>query len=564
MKLVLRLHVLIAAVALMSVAVNLLLLASPLYMLQVFDRVLSGRSVETLLFLSLIVLAALLVMGALDACRSVVLARFGDWLDRRLGPDVMAASVEMAARPGATPTTAALADLAAVRQFLSSPGVGALFDAPWMPLFIALIWVLHPILGAIALGSALLLMALAVTGEIMTRRLTERAGRVGGQGHALMETTLANADLVQTMGLRDGLRDRWVAIRDAQNTDLRRTAERVGTLSSFSKALRLIVQSTILGAGAFLVLQRELSPGEMIAASIVLSRALAPVEVAIGSWRQFVSARFAWRRIVGLLQAYGRRPQGLELPAPKGRLTLDKVTVAGGRGAPPMLQGISLDLPPGEILGVMGPSGSGKSTLGRLLVGAWVPTAGTVRLDGAELAQWDRAALGAHVGYLPQSIDLFAGTVRDNIARFTDAPLDQVIAAARRAGAEETILKLPEGYETEVGMRGERLSGGQRQRIALARALFGAPCLLVLDEPDSNLDQTGNEALVAALGALRAEGVTVVVIAHRRGLLGLCDKLLWLEAGQPVAFGPARKVIERFANPGKAPLRAVSGGGERE
>ena len=555
---------LLVAVALISAAVNLLMLASPIYMLQVFDRVVTGRSLETLFFLSIIVFAALMVMGALDACRAVVLARLGDWLDRRLGGDIMAAAVDMGAQPAARSTPQPIADLAAVRQFLTSPGVGALFDAPWIPFFIAMIWYVNPLLGVIAVASAVLLAVLAFAGEILTRRTSEQAGLAAMESQTLLDTTLSNSDVVRSMGLLGGLQAHWGMLRERQSHFLLQTTSRLAILSSSSRAMRLAVQSAILGAGAYLVLDRSISPGEMIAASIILSRALAPVEVAIASWRQLISARNAWRRLGNLLRRQEQRPQQLVFPEPVGRLQLDKVVLQSGPGAEPILRNIAFDLPTGEMLGVVGSSASGKSSLGRLLVGAWWPNSGSVRLDGTELAQWDGAALGCHVGYVPQIIDLFSGTVRDNIARFSEAPLSEVIRAAELAGAHEMIQKLPQGYNSQVGNRGERLSGGQRQRIALARAVFGNPCLVVLDEPDSNLDQTGAEGLVHCLQTLKDKGVTVIIIAHRRNTLSQCDKLLWLEEGQIKAYGPAPLVIERLEGQTPKPLRVVTGKGDEK
>lgn len=552
------------AMAAMSVAINVLVLASPLYMLQVFDRVISGRSVETLLYLSLIVLVALAAFGGLDACRAVVLTRLANWVETRLGPDVMAASVDLAARPGVPASTQPLNDLSTVRQFVGSPGTAALFDAPWVPIFVVVIALIHPMLGLVALISALLLFAMALAGELLTRRTMATAAEEAARGDTLLQAVTANVDVVRSMGLQDGLTRRWETVRARQNGLLVHVTERVAMLSSASKALRLAVQAAILGAGAFLVLERSLSPGEMIAASIILSRALAPIEIALSSWRQFVAARHAWKRLTILLARTRGAADKQALPRPSGRMHVQNVALTTAAKTPPILQGISFGVEPGEVLGIVGPSGSGKSSLGRLLVGAWHPSGGTVRLDGAELAHWDPTALGRHIGYLPQSVDLFPGTVQDNIARFSDASLQDVIAAAELAGAHDMIQHLPDGYATPVGNRGERLSGGQRQGVALARAVFGDPSVVVLDEPDLNLDQTGHGRLTACLAGLRKQGVTVVLIAHRQRALGGCDRLLWLEGGQARAFGPAETVLRHIEKTGQAPLRPVPSQGDRQ
>jgi PrtD family type I secretion system ABC transporter len=533
-------------IGLLSAANNILLLAAPLYMLQVYDRVLSGRSLETLLYLSLAVIVAMTAMAGLDVCRSLILARAGDWLDRHLGPKVMAASIDMAAQPKARYSLQPLTDLSQVRQFVSSPGVNGFFDVPWMPFFILLIWLLHPLLGMVAIGGAIVLAILAYTGEVMTRKRTDDVtlATTGTQG--LYEIALANADVARSMGLLGKLKTRLAGLYDHQSDLTLRNTSRIGTLTAISKAFRLAMQSGILGAGAYLVVIRELSPGEMIAASIVLSRALAPVEAAIGSWRPFVNSRRAWKRLSNLVDIASREAQGLKLPEPKGELKLSKVVLQTGPGTKPILQNITFEMPAGERLGVVGSSGSGKSSLGRILVGAWRANSGSVRLDGAELSQWDKDELGKHIGYLPQSIDLFPGTILQNISRFTDGPLEDAIEAAKLASAHEVILQLPGGYDCEVGNRGERLSGGQRQRIALARAVYGGPKLLVLDEPDSNLDQTGHEGLMKCLDALQARGVSIVLIAHRRPILERCTKLMWLRDGQLAAYGAPAKVVEHM------------------
>jgi len=546
----------------MSVAINLLMLALPLYMLQIFDRVLSGRSLETLVMLTLAVFFALGVMGSLDACRTVMLARFGDWLERRLSRPLMLASVALSARPSATATAQPMNDLGAVRQFLGSPGVTALFDAPLMPLFIAVIWLIHPLLGVVALGAALLLGLLALASDLLSRRSARAAASTAAESETMRDGALTQAPLLRTMGLAQGVADRWSGMRDATSTHVLSAGTTLGVLSVTSRTVRFGVQAAILGGGAYLVLDRAITPGQMIAASIILGRALSPVEIAIGSWRQFVASRQAWRRIVGLLTQHAAEPDGLDLPAPEGRLSVDRVTLTGAPDSEPLLRNISLDIPAGATLGIIGASGSGKSSLGRLIAGAWRPSAGVIRLDGADLRDWRPEALGPHLGYLPQTADLLPGTVRENIARFGPHTLDGVITAARRAHAHDVISAIPGGYEAQVGTGGSRLSGGQRQHVALARALYGAPKIIILDEPDTNLDQAGHAALLKVLDELRAQSVTLVIIAHRMAVLGQCDWLAMLEAGQIKAFGPAQSVAKKLGLGTKGqPLRAVSGQG---
>jgi PrtD family type I secretion system ABC transporter len=542
-----------------SLLINILMLASPLYMLQVFDRVLTGHSIETLIFLSLLVLAALLVMGALDACRVTVFARFGDWLDRRISGKVLDAVIDSAARPSSRSTTQPLADIATVRQFLGSPSAGAIFDTPMVPIFVAAIWFLHPILGAVAAGSAALLAALAMANDFFSRRPGSSVSLSGAESQAFLETTVANADVVRTMGLQQRVIVNWSAMRDALSAQMLSVSTIVGVLGAVSKSIRLAVQAAILGAGAYLVIVRAITPGEMIAASILLGRALAPVETALSGWRQLVSARHAWNRLRALLESHRPADRSHALADARGGLEVENVALRAAADRKPILQNVSFALEPGDTLGVIGDSAAGKSSLGRVLVGAWPPSAGSVRFDGAELAQWDPEALGNHVGYVPQSATLFPGTVRQNIARFRDVPFEAVMEAGRRAGCHEAILQLPDAYDTDVGHHGERLSGGQRQRVALARAVLGKPRLVVLDEPDANLDQAGHEALLRCLASLQSEDVTLVVIAHRRDLLSVCGKLLWLENGRVRAFGPAKDVIEFVGDHKNRHLRAVDG-----
>ena len=542
---------LFAAVALMSVVINLLVMASPLYMLQVFDRVLTGRSVETLIMLSLAVVGALVVMGVLDACRTLILARYADWLNAELAPRVHALAFDMAARTQDAPGEMPGQDLTAVRTFLSSPGVGALLDAPLMPFYIAIIWLVHPVLGMIALGSAFLLAAFAIGGEWLTRNPTLKAAAKGAFRNSFMNAIQKNANFVRTMGLQQNTLTRWRDLDTDYGHGLMRSASTLGILSSASRTLRLIIQAAILGSGVYFVLQRQLSPGETIAVSVLLSRALAPVEIALGNWRGFVAARQAWQRINGLLQAGRTHGEGEALPRPKGHIALENVVVTRPQLERPILSNVSFRLPAGATMGIIGISGAGKSTLARVISGANRPSAGVVRLDGADLRHWRADHLGRYLGYLPQSTSLFPGTIKENIARFGDASLEDILSAAQLARAHDMIQSLPNGYETEISALGATLSGGQIQRISAARAVFGSPSVVVMDEPDGDLDHSGHAGMVECVKDLKARGTTVIMVAHRTGLLGLCEYLLMVEAGQVTAFGPSSEVLERLRDTGR-------------
>ena len=544
-----------AVAALVSLFLNLLVLTSPLYMIQVFDRVLTSGSTETLLFLTLMAGAAVLTLGLLDVVRSRLLSRIATWLDQTLGARLIVASVQggLHGSGDAEP----LRDLANVRSFVGGQGIVPLFDAPWVPVFVAVIWLLHPLLGMLAAAAAVLLFALAVANELATRRLLRDASgrQIGLQRQA--ETAVDNADVVQAMGMLPDFARRWAERNDDILALQAKAANRSGLITGGSKFMRVLVQILTLGLGALLVLRSELTPGGMIAASILLGRALAPVEQAIGAWRSLVSARTSYGRLKVALAETSTPRAAMPLPAPAGHLEVERVTYMPPRVQRPVLRSLSFRLEPGAVLGIVGPSAAGKSTLCRLLVGSWAPTQGHVRLDGADVATWEAADRGQYVGYLPQDVELFPGTVRDNIARLGGAEPDEVVAAARLAGVHDMILRLPDGYETELGPRGSVLSGGQRQRIGLARALFRRPRLIVLDEPNSNLDEVGEAMLLTAIGQMRLAGSTIVLVAHRRALLNQVDTLLFLEDGVAQLYGPRDAVIRELEA-----LRRGTGRGE--
>ena len=525
-----------------SLVINLLVLASPLYMMQVYDRVLASRSHDTLVALTVLVVGLLLFMGLLELVRSRVLVRVGARVDGLLSTRVIDAVLRRALARGATEGDAPLADLKSLREFLSGQGPFAFFDAPWVPIYLAVIFVMHPLLGYVATAGAVLLFAIALLNELCTRGPLSRAARQAGQSDDLADAGRRNAEALKAMGMEPGILRRWQGLHRKALRFQGMASDRAGAFSAATKSIRLILQAAILGVGAALVIEQAISAGVMIAASIIMARALSPVEQALGNWRGFVAARAAYQRLSRLLAAFPREPERLRLPDAASRLHVDRL-LAGAPDSPrPILAGLDFSLSAGEALGVIGPSASGKSTLARLLVGIWRPRSGAVRLDGVALNQWQD--LGRQIGYLPQDVELFDGTVAENIARFAvEMDPEAVIAAARAANLHEVVARLPEGYNTRIGEAGQRLSGGQRQRLGLARALYGDPFLVVLDEPNANLDHDGDLALAEAIAGLRARGRIVVVMTHRPSIIDCVDKLLVLQDGRQRAFGPRDEVL---------------------
>ncbi|MGB3407199.1 MAG: type I secretion system permease/ATPase, partial [Jannaschia sp.] len=537
------------AAAVFSAAVNLLMLTGPMFMLQVYDRVLASGSVATLQGLFALVVALYTFMGLYDFLRVRLLSRAAHRLDAAVGDPAFRLWVGtgMAGQGGARARP--LHDLAVVRGFLSSPTMPALFDLPWVPFYLAICFFVHPWIGFLTLAGAAVVFVAALANQWLTRLSLGQAMAMDANESFFVEQARRNAEAVLPQGMLTPIANRWRAMHDAGLATGQTGAERGEGFTAFSKSFRLLLQSSLLGLGAYLVLQQEMSPGMIIAASIIAGRALAPIDQVIGQWRGVVRARSAHRSLRDLFASAPVDRQKTELPAPKGHLTVEDITVfapnAPGPERKPILEGVSFALEPGDALGVIGPSASGKSTLARVLVGSWTAQAGAVRIDGARLDQWNAVQLGRALGYLPQSLELMAGTVRDNIARFDPEATDQqVVEAAQLAGVHEMILKLPQGYDTslEPGQSGP-LSGGQVQRIGLARALFGTPALVVLDEPNSNLDAGGDEALAAAVGALRARGATVVVMAHRPSAIAAVNKVLVVQDGRVAHFGDKAEVI---------------------
>ena len=536
-----------------SFAVNLLLLAPALYMLQVYDRVLSSRNEVTLTMLTVIVVGLFALEAALEFVRSRILIRAGAALDLKLNARVFDASFERSLKARDGNPAQALTDLTHIRQFLSGKGLFALFDAPWTPIFIVVIFLLHAWLGLFALLSALLLLALAYANERATGRALAEAGRLAQSANHYAASNLRNAEVIEAMGMLAGLRARWFARQARFLAVQAQASDRAAAIGAVTRFFRLTLQSAILGVGALLVIRNELTPGGMIAASILLGRALSPIDLAIATWRGLVAARDAYTRLNALFGAHPVRAAGISLPRPKGLVAVQDLVVAAPGSRTPILKGITFAAAAGTLLAVIGPSAAGKSTLARALVGVWPPMNGSVRLDAADVNQWNREDRGPWVGYLPQDVELFGGTIAENIARFGEPDSTRIVQAAQRAGVHEMILHLPQGYETPIGEGGMTLSGGQRQRVALARALYGEPALVVLDEPDASLDEAGGAALVAALSAMRDEGRTVIMMTHRRSLLRIADVVLVLIGGMIQSHGPREAVLKSLAARARQP-----------
>ncbi len=548
-------------VAVFSGFVNLLMLAPSIYMLQVYDRVLTSRNETTLLLLTALLLGIYLLMGAVESIRTWVLVRVGARLDARLHEPVFEASFRRSLIQAGSHAAQPMSDLNTVRQTLAGPGLITVFDAPWLPIYLAVIALLSPQLAVFTLVGALVLGALALVNEAVSKTPLDAAQRANSEAQTTLHNQLRNAEVIEALGMLSNLRNRWLGAHRKHLQLQASASDRAALIGGLTKFTRLTMQSLSLGFGALLVLEGAMTPGGMIAASILVSRALAPVEQMITHWRQIVAGRSAYARLRQLLQAFPAAAPGMPLPDPAGSLRLEGVSAGPPGNAHLILKGVSMAVAPGECVAVIGPSGSGKSSLARVVVGVWVPRSGHVRLDGADLRHWDREAIGPHIGYLPQDIELFDGSVAENIARFGKIDSEAVIQAARRVGIHEHILRLPEGYDTQIGAGGSVLSGGQRQRIGLARALYGSPSLVVLDEPNSNLDEQGERALAETLRELAFAGVTVVIITHRLSSLNVAGKVLVLMDGAVKAFGPRAEVLAalRQGQPGTSGTSQVAG-----
>lgn len=548
------------SVGIFSFVINALMLVPSIYMLQVYDRVLASRNAETLLMLTIIMLGLYLLMGALELVRSRVLVRLGAKLDMTLNARVFRAAFESNLNSRGSNAGQALHDLSGVRQFMTGNGIFALFDAPWAPIYLAVVFLLHPLLGYISLAGMVLMFVLTLITEKVSKQPLEQANKEGIAASNFIASNLRNAEVIESMGMLSAVRSRWFSRHEKMLSLQAIASDRAGMVSSVTKFTTVSIQSLILGAGALLAIDGTITPGAMIAGSILMGRAMAPIQQAMGSWKQFLSARSSYDRLSELLSSFPQRPVNMSLPRPIG-----KVSVANLVAVPPgtqltVLRGVSFEVQPGEVVGVVGASASGKSSLARMLVGVWRPFGGSVRLDGAEISQWNKEELGPSIGYLPQDIELFDGTISENIARFGSINSELVIEAAQMAGVHEMILHLPQGYDTVIGAN-SGLSGGQRQRIGLARALYGCPSLVVLDEPNSNLDDAGEAALVGAIKSLKIAGSTVFLITHRTSIISVVDKMLVLKEGASVAYGPRDEVLAALKrSAAQAPQITAQGG----
>lgn len=537
-----------AGVAVFSALSNVLMLTGAIFMLEVYDRVLPSRSVATLAALSALALVLFAAQGALDFIRSRILTRVGAAFDEAVSARMFDALVRMP--PAREPREAKIQpvrDLDAIRGFLSSAGPNALFDLPWLPFYVVIIFLFHPLLGLAAMIGAAVLVALTVCTEYFTQGPVRAVTADGGARAGLADAARRNSEVLRAMGMTGRLGECYAAVSDRYVGGQMKVSDVAGGIGSISKMLRMILQSAMLGLGAWLVIIDEASAGIIIAGSILVGRALAPVDLAIANWKTFVTARQSWARLSKLLAHFPAEPQRLSLPAPCRCIAIERLAVTEPGGTRIIIRDISFTLGAGAGLGVIGPSAAGKSTLARAIVGAWPAASGRVRLDGADLGQWPPEDLGRHIGYLPQDVELFSGTVAENIARLDPSPdAGAVIAAANAAGVHEMIVNLRDGYQTQIGEGGAVLSSGQRQRIALARALYGDPFLVVLDEPNSNLDADGDRALMRSVSSVRERGGVVIVISHRRSILNAVDHILFLQDGRAVAFGPRDQVMAKL------------------
>ncbi len=550
------------AVGLFSLFANLLMLTGPMYMLQVYDRVLGSRSEETLIALSLLVVFLYAVMGILDFTRGRIMARVGARFQAQLDRRVFDAVVRKSAVAPDLRTQSGLADLESIQRCMTSPVLMAFFDLPWTPIFIAGIFIFHPMLGWLAVAGGTVLILIALANQFLSRVPQLKAGQAGQVASNMSDQLRIEAEMVQAMGMRGAAFDRWQKARGTALDEQIRATDVGGGFTSLTKTLRLFLQSAMLGLGAYLVLQNEMTPGAMIAGSILLGRALAPIELMLTQWPVVQRASKGWAALVELLGAVPPEQDRTALPKPKARLVAKSLTVVPPGEKTAALRGLNFDLPPGKAMGVIGPSGAGKSTLARCLTGVWRPAGGSIRLDSAALDQYEPDVLGQHIGYLPQRVQLFDGTIAENIARLSTHPdSEQVVAAAQKADAHQMILELPEGYDTRINAGQQRLSGGQIQRIGLARALYADPVILVLDEPNSNLDNEGTLALNQAIRQLKDEGRSVIIMAHRPAAIQECDLLLVIDGGVRTAFGPKDEVLKSMVKNHEQIQRAPAGAG---
>lgn len=535
------------SVAGFSMVINFLMLVPVIYMLQLYDRVVPTGNESTLLMLTVIMLVLFITMGSLEWVRSQILVRVSTRLETLLNQRLFDVAYKQSLYTGGQRASSQpLDDLTSLRQFMTGNGLFAFFDAPWMPFYIAVMFLFHPWYGWVSVFTAIVLIIIAIINEKVTSKTLSDANALAITGRSLVNKNLRNAEVIESMGMLGNVRQKWIEgsykILELQS----RASSKAGLITSLSKVFRLSSQSLILGLGAYLVIQQEITPGLMIAGSILLGRALAPIDLMIGSWKGFISARNQYKRLNELLLQIPAEKEKMALPIPEGRLDTEGAVIIPPGAKVPIIKGISFTIEQGQSVAIIGPSGAGKSTLVRALLGIWPAANGKVRLDGADVFTWDREALGPYIGYLPQDIELFEGSISENIARFSGVESEQVVAAAKMADVHEMILRLPEGYDTVIGASGGTLSGGQRQRIGLARALYGNPVLVVLDEPNSNLDEQGEIALANAIQRLKEQNTTVVIVTHRNNILSQVDNLLILKEGVLASYGPREQVLAQL------------------
>ena len=533
--------------AFFSLFINLLMITPAIYMLQVYDRVLSSGSESTLLVITLLLVFLFIAMGLLEWMRSLILVRVSSKLETLLNSRLFTVSFKQALYSGGQNSNGQpLEDLTALRQFMTGNGLFAFFDMPWIPIYMAILFLFHPAIGWLAVATAIILVVFAIFNEKSTSKWLQRANILAMQNRSILGKNLMNAEVVESMGMLGNLKGRWLEQVNKVLFLQSKASTNAGFWVSLSKVFRMTAQSLVLGLGAYLALQQEISPGIMIAGSILLGRALAPIDLLIGTWKGFIAARGQYTRLNELLKKVPQEGEPMQLPDPEGNIRVENILVVPPGGKIPVVKGVNFAVEKGQLIGVIGPSGAGKSTLARALLGVWPIHSGKVRLDGADIAQWDREALGSFIGYLPQDVELFQGTISENIARFGAVDPNKVIAAAMKADVHEFILRLPAGYDTVISGSGGVLSGGERQRIGLARALYGDVRLVVLDEPNSNLDDQGEQALMNALITLKSEQVTVLIISHRPSVLKVVDQIILMKEGVLVDYGTTANVLAKL------------------
>lgn len=530
-----------------SLFINLLMLVPPLYMLQLYDRVLTSRSEDTLIMLTLIVVVLFITMALLEIVRSKILVKVGNKLDNILSKRVFDSLFDLANKQPGKESSMPLRDLTQIRQFMTGNGLFAFFDAPWMPIYIAVLFMFHPLFGYFAIFAAIVLVILTILNEYDTKEKLQEANIMNQVSTSYVDSNLRNAEVINAMGMKANIqalwREKYYAFLNAQNE----ASDKAGIWSNIAKSMRMLFQSLMLGLGGYLAIQAEVSAGMMIAGSIIMGRALAPLDLIIGSWKGFSSARTSYHRLDGLLENFPKDKEYMKLPAPEGEILLEGVVVVPPNAQQPSIRGISMKINKGDVVGIVGPSAAGKSSLARVILGLWPLAAGKARLDKADIYQWDKVDLGQYIGYLPQDIELFEGTISQNISRFSEVDSAKVVEAAQKAGVHEMILRLPEGYDTKIGIGGASLSGGQRQRIGFARAIYNNPVLVVLDEPNSNLDDQGEAALVKAIRVLKESNTTVIIITHRPSILQVTNKLAVIRDGLLEVFGDTNDVLSKMA-----------------